>query len=197
MPTHLLRTIRDEHHSLAVMLDALQMVIRRGPGPAPERFFEIVRTMLVYVKEFSEHVHYPKETKVVFPTVVLAASDTAHTVTQLEQAHRQSVDALCTLQALLADWQENGPAQRLAFEHAVHQFCADYMAQIRMEEVSILPVAEQLMSDAQWDALTTRYHPVPGPTHNAASNETGYALMYDRIALWLTRFLAPTGLVHK
>lgn len=197
MPNHLLRTIRDEHHSLAVMLDALQMVIKRGPGAAPDRFFEIVRTMLVYLKEFSEHVHYPKESQLIFPTVVRAASDTAHAVIQLEQAHRQSVDALGTLQALLADWQENGPAQRLRFERAARQFCADYLAQIRVEEVTVLPVAEQLVSDAQWDALAKRYQPATKPAYSAASNESSYELMYNRIALWLTRFLAPTGLVQK
>lgn len=197
MPTHLLRTIRDEHHSLAVMLDALQMVIKRGPGPAPERFFEIVRTMLVYVKEFSENVHYPKETQMVFPTVLQAAQETMHAVTGLEEAHRHSVAELAELQTLLAAWQKSGPAQRPAFERALSRFCDDYLAQIRLEEISILPIAEQLVSDDQWDALASRYRPSIRPTQSAAASESGYELMYNRIALWLTRFLAPAGLAPK
>lgn len=197
MPTHLLRTIRDEHHSLAVMLDALQLVIKRGPGPAPERFFEIVRSMLVYIKEFSEHVHYPKESAVVFPTVVLAARETAHAVNRLERAHRQSVQDLVTLQKRLAAWQRDGATKRAAFETAVLEFCNDYRAQIRMEEVSILPVAEQLISDAQWDTLAQSLRPVARPVKGAAASESGYEVMYNRIALWLTRFLTPTGLVPK
>lgn len=197
MPTHLLRTIRDEHLSLTAMLDALQMVVKRGPGPAPERFFDIVRTMLVYVKEFSENVHYPKESQMVFPRVMQAAGDTVDTVRGLEQSHRLSVAALGGLQALLAAWQAGGFAQGVAFERAAHRFCDDYRAQIRRVEVTILPVAEQLVSDAQWDALATRYSSARQPGRGAASQASGYLLMYKRIALLLTRFLAPARVVHK
>ena len=197
MPSHLLRTIRDEHHSLAAMLDALHMVIKRGPGPAPERFFDIVRTMPVYVKEFSENVHYPKETQMVFPRVMQAALDTADAVRGLEQAHRLSVAELGALQVLLAAWHAGGPTQGVAFERAAHRFCDGYRAQIRMVEVAILPVAEQLVTDAQWDALARRYMSARKPGQSAAAVESGYLAMYNRIALWLARFLAPARLVHK
>ena len=58
------------------MLNALQMLVARGPGDAPERSFELVASMLVYIKEFSEHVHYPKEIELLFPTVLEVAPDT-------------------------------------------------------------------------------------------------------------------------
>jgi hypothetical protein len=35
MQHQLLRTIRDEHHSLAAMLDALQIVLARGRATRP------------------------------------------------------------------------------------------------------------------------------------------------------------------
>jgi len=197
MATHLLRTIREEHQSLTVMLDALQMVIRRGPGLAPERFFEIVRTMLVYVKEFSEHVHYPKEGQLVFPTVLHAARDTQDAVIGLERAQRLSVAELGALQSLLAAWQKGGPTQGVEFERAALRFGDNYRAQIRLVEVAIIPVAEQLVSDAQWDALAQKYQNAQSPRPCIETNDSGYQAMYNRIARWLTRFLLPAKLVHK
>ena len=197
MATHLLRILREEHQSLNVMLDALQMVVRRGPGLAPQRFFDIVRTMLVYVREFSEHVHYPKESQLVFPGVLRAARDTQGAITGLEEAHRLSVMELGVLQSLLVDWQQGGPAQRKGFERAAHRFCADYRAQIRVVEVAIIPVAEQLISDAQWDTLAQRYQTAQNHSKSLSSKNSGYRAIYARIALWLARILSPTALVQK
>lgn len=200
MQHQLLRTIRDEHRSLAAMLDALQMVLARGPGDAPERYFELVASMLVYIKEFSEHVHFPKEVELLFPTVLQVAPDTVRAVARLEKSHRDSVAELVDLQTLLAAWKEDGddsPRHRIAFEHATARVCQSYLEQIRMEEVSIIPAAEQLVQDAQWRRLVVQHHKAATAGHVQALDEGAYELMYNRIALWLTRFLTHKGLAHE
>ncbi len=197
MQNHLLRNIRDEHLSLAAMLDALQMVVTRGPGDAPQRFFEIVDSMLVYVKEFSEHVHYPKEIELIFPAVLEVAPDTLGAVARLEQSHATSVAELGHLQALLAAWRTQGAHERAAFERAVALCCQRYLDQMRMEEVSILPAAEQLVNDAQWRALVDRHHQAATAGLVLEPDEIAFEQMYNRIALWLTRFLTPSRLAHK
>ena len=200
MQHQLLRTIRDEHHSLAAMLDALQMVLARGPGNAPERYFELVASMLVYIKEFSEHVHFPKEVELLFPTVLEVAPDTVRAVARLEKSHRDSIAELVDLQTLLAAWQEDGddsPRHRTAFEHATARVCQSYLEQIRMEEVSIIPAAEQLVKDAQWRRLVVQHHKAATAGHVLTLDEGAYELMYNRIALWLTRFLTHKGLAHE
>jgi hemerythrin-like domain-containing protein len=198
MQHQLLRTIRDEHHSLAAMLDALQIVLARGPGDAPERYFELMASMLVYIKEFSEHVHFPKEVELLFPTVLEVAPDTVRAVSRLEKSHRDSVAELLELQTLLASWQQDGgvsPQHRPAFERAAARVCQSYLEQIRMEEVSILPAAEQLVKDAQWRRLVKLHHEATGQA--GALDADAYELMYNRIALWLTRFLTHKSLVHE
>jgi hemerythrin-like domain-containing protein len=198
MQHQLLRTIRDEHHSLAAMLDALQIVLARGPGDAPERYFELMASMLVYIKEFSEHVHFPKEVELLFPAVLEVAPDTVRAVARLEKSHRDSVAELLELQTLLASWQQDGgvsPQHRPAFERAAARVCQSYLEQIRMEEVSILPAAEQLVKDAQWRRLVKLHHEATGQA--GALDADAYELMYNRIALWLTRFLTHKSLVHE
>ena len=200
MQNQLLRTIRDEHHSLEAMLDALQTVTARGPGDAPARYFELVASMLVYIKEFSEHVHFPKEVELLFPTVLEVAPDTVRAVARLEKSHRDSLAELADLQTRLAAWQRDGDmacSHRTAFEHAVARVCQNYLEQIRMEEVSILPAAEQLVQDTQWRKLVRSHHRAATAGQLVALDEGAYELMYNRIALWLTRFLTHKGLAHE
>jgi len=198
MQHQLLRTIRDEHHSLAAMLNALQMLGARGPGDAPEPYFELVASMLVYIKEFSEHAHFPKEIELLFPTVLEVAPDTVRAVARLEKSHRDSVAELVELQTLLAAWKEGSEvaSNRHAFERAVAHVCQSYLEQIRMEEVSILPAAEQLVKDTQWRRLVVQHHKAATAGHAVALDEGAYELMYNRIALWLTRFLTHKSLAH-
>ncbi len=200
MQNQLLRTIRDEHQSLEAMLHALQTVLARGPGDTPERYFELVTSMLVYIKEFSEHVHFPKEIELLFPTVLEVAPDTVRAVARLEKSHRQSVAELVELQTLLSAWQQGydmASNHRTAFERAVARVCQSYLEQIRMEEVSILPAAEQLVKDTQWRKLVMNHHKAATDGQLVALDEGEYELMYNRIALWLTRFLTHKGLAHE
>ena len=200
MQKQLLRAIRDEHQSLAAMLNALPAVLARGPGDAPERYFELVASMLVYIQEFSEHVHFPKEAELLFPTVLDVAPDTLGAVARLEKSHRDSVAELVELQTLLSAWQQDGRLlsdQRRAFECAAACVRQRYLAQIRMEEVSILPAAEQLVKDTQWRKLVLSHHRAAPAGPGVALDEDAYERMYDRIALWLTRFLTHQSLAHK
>ena len=56
-----LQTIRDEHASLAAMLQSMRMMVERGPSDDRRNFFDVVRAMLFYIDEFPERLHHPKE----------------------------------------------------------------------------------------------------------------------------------------
>ncbi|WP_307776803.1 hemerythrin domain-containing protein [Ottowia beijingensis] len=62
-----LEIIRDEHSSLAAMLQSMRMLVDRGPGDDPKNFFDVLRAMLFYIDEFPERLHHPKETELLFP----------------------------------------------------------------------------------------------------------------------------------
>ena len=68
-----LQIIRDEHAAVAAVLRSLLMMIERGPGDAPERFFDVLRAMLFYIDEFPERLHHPKESDLLFPRLARAA----------------------------------------------------------------------------------------------------------------------------
>ncbi|MBA4267776.1 MAG: hemerythrin, partial [Comamonadaceae bacterium] len=72
-----LRVIRDEHATLAAMLQSLMQMVRRGPDPEGkdqhELYFDVLRAMLFYIDEFPEKMHHPKESDLLFPRVARAA----------------------------------------------------------------------------------------------------------------------------
>eukprot|EP01041_Mallomonas_annulata_P019352 gene19352-38656_t len=73
-----LRVIRDEHASLAAMLQSMLQMIKRGPDAdgkhAPEQYFDVLRAMLFYIDEFPEKLHHPKESDLLFPRIARVAS---------------------------------------------------------------------------------------------------------------------------
>eukprot|EP01031_Cornospumella_fuschlensis_P005194 gene5194-6475_t len=69
MPSISLRTIREEHASLAAVLHSLRLMLDQGPGDEPAAFFDVMRAMLFYIDEFPERQHHPKESQWLFPRV--------------------------------------------------------------------------------------------------------------------------------
>ena len=70
-----LHIIRDEHASLAAMLQAMMQLLERGPAQDAQNFFDVMRAMLFYIDEFPERLHHPKESNLLFPKVVKKAPE--------------------------------------------------------------------------------------------------------------------------
>ena len=80
-----LQIIRDEHASLAAMLQSMRMMVDRGPADNAENFFDVMRAMLFYIDEFPERLHHPKESNLLFPRVAKAVPHVMGTVDRLER----------------------------------------------------------------------------------------------------------------
>ena len=96
-----LHIIRDEHASLAAMLQSMRMLVERGPSESRTNFFDVVRAMLFYIDEYPERLHHPKESNLLFPKVVKASPKVLGAVDRLERDHMYSEKAARDLQHLL------------------------------------------------------------------------------------------------
>ena len=159
MPHATLQIIRDEHAALAAVLRSLTMMIDRGPGDEPERFFDVLRAMLFYIDEFPERRHHPKESDLLFPRLVRVAPELMPVIQRLEADHMSGEAKVRELQHLLLGWELIGESRRMAFTDTARVYVAFYMVHMRTEETQVLPVAEKLLGDADWaelDAAFTR-----------------------------------------
>ncbi|MES2631758.1 MAG: hemerythrin domain-containing protein [Pseudomonadota bacterium] len=148
-----LRVIRDEHAALAAMLRSMTMMIRQGPGEAPDQFFDVVRAMLFYIDEFPEKRHHPKESDLLFPALARAVPSLMPVIRRLESDHMSGEGRARALQHLLLAWELLGETRRDAFCEAATDYVAFYLDHMRTEERELLPAAEAALSEAEWTAM--------------------------------------------
>ena len=148
-----LQIIRDEHAALAAVLRSLVLMIDRGPGDAPERFFDVLRAMLFYIDEFPERRHHPKESDLLFPRLMRVAPELMPVIRQLEADHISGEAKVRELQHLLLAWELIGESRRSAFTDTARVYVAFYLAHMQTEETQLLPVAQQVLSADDWAAL--------------------------------------------
>jgi hemerythrin-like domain-containing protein len=185
MPRHsALQTIRDEHASLAAMLQSMRLMLKKGPSDDRRQFFDVLRGMLFYIDEFPERLHHPKESNLLFPKVVKLAPKAMGAVDKLERDHMRSEKAVRELQHLLLSWELLGPGRRGAFEEALSQYIDSYLAHMNLEENVILPEAERCFSEEDWQLLDAAFaenaDPLTGHYPPAQEFEKLFSLIITR-----------------
>ena len=178
-----LRTIRDEHAALAAMLRSLSLMLGRGPGNEPDRFFDVLRAMLFYIDEFPERLHHPKESDLLFPKVLRVAPQVMPTVERLEKDHMRGEGAVRELQHHLLAWELLGEPRRAAFETAAKDYVAFYLEHMQLEESVILPAAEKLLGDADWSELDAAFAGNRDPLTGNYPCEPLYDRLFTRIVM--------------
>ena len=161
-----MQIIFEEHSALSAMLRSLSLMLRRGPEPNRDNFFNVLRAMLFYIDEFPQRLHHPKESELLFPPVLKRNPDLASVVEHLEKDHVREETQVRELQHLLLAWELLGDSRRNAFEHAIEEFLQFYLEHMRLEESVILPQAQKTLSPEEWraldDAFATNCDPLTG-----------------------------------
>ncbi len=186
-----LQIIRDEHASLAAMLQSMRMLVQHGPDDSRKNFFDVVRAMLFYIDEYPERLHHPKESNLLFPKVVKASPKVLGAIDRLERDHMYSEKAARELQHLLLSWELLGPSRRQAFEEAFRKYIDFYLDHMRLEEEVILPEAEKMLTPHEWAEIDAAFEknadPLTGKYPPTAEYEKLFSLIVQRAP-------APIGL---
>lgn len=182
MTTHLtLRVIQDEHHALSSILQSLVLLVRNGPGQDARRFFDTINAMLLYIEEFPETLHHPKESELLFPRVLAAAPQVGAAIQRLESDHQHGVRAVRELQHLLLKWQFLGDGFGKAFEDALVRYVAAYRTHMELEESQILPAAIDSLSEQDWAALDQAFAANEDPLTGHHRPSDLYEALFHRI----------------
>ena len=183
--------IRDEHSSLAAMLQSMRMLVDRGPGRDPRQFFDVLRAMLFYIDEFPERLHHPKETELLFPRVARAAPEVGVAVARLDRDHEYTEKAVRDIQHLLLAWELLGETRRQAFVDGFTRYVNLYLAHMQLEEQEILPAAQRHLSAADWEALDQAFEQNCDPLTGKYKPDPVYEQLFARIVRTAP---APIGL---
>ncbi len=190
-----LRIIRDEHSSLSAILRSIGLLLSesRRRGLAPD--FRALRAMLFYIDEFPEKVHHTKETALLFPKIRARSAEAAAVIDRLDTDHARSHHAVLDLEHDLLALEmmseaADAPARRAGFEAEMHAYIAAYLDHIRTEEVEILPLAERVLTDADWAELDAAFMHNRDPLTHRESDDA-FRPLFKRILMTLP---SPLGL---
>ena len=189
MPRLALQIIRDEHTAVAAVLRSLTMMVERGPGDEPERYFDVLRAMLFYIDEFPERRHHPKESDLLFPKVARSAPELMPVIRRLEDDHMKGEGRVRELQHLLLAWELLGEARRPVFSKATQEYVRFYLDHMTTEEKQVLPVALDKLTDQDWAELDAAFAHERDPLASG-ERDPSYDRLFTRIVM---KAPAPIG----
>jgi hemerythrin-like domain-containing protein len=185
-----IRIIREEHSALSAMLRSILLLLaqHRKHGTLPD--FTVLRSMLFYVDEFPEKRHHRKESELLFPKLRARTPLSRELLDRLDEDHGRGERNIRDLEHALLGFEMMGEPRRQAFEQAAERYVGFYLAHMALEEQQVLPLAERVLTDADWAELDEAFLANRDPL-------TGHAPAQDYRALF-TRIVnlvpAPIGL---
>ncbi len=185
-----LTVIRDEHAALAAMLRSVLLLLAqyRRRGETPD--FALLRAMLFYIDEFPQRLHHPKESTLLFPKMRLRSDEALAVLDKLDREHEQGEWQIRYVERALLAFEILGESRRAAFEEALQRYVDFYLSHMRTEELEVLPLAERILTEADWEELDVEFLLNRDPLTGHAPTEE-YSALFSRIVC-LTP--APIGL---
>jgi hemerythrin-like domain-containing protein len=149
--------IRQEHAALAAMLRSIVMLLEqhRKKGTLPD--FATLRAMLFYVDEFPEKRHHRKETELLFPKLRARTPISRELLDKLDNDHATGERKIRNVEHALLAFEMLGEPRREAFESLMGEYVDFYLNHMAMEEREILPLAERVLTEADWGDLDAAF----------------------------------------
>jgi hemerythrin-like domain-containing protein len=173
--------IRNEHAALASLLHTLALLLAEHRQKRTRPDFELLRAMLVYIDEYPERLHHPKESGLLFPMILARAPQAAETLARLDHDHEQGEFAIHELSHKLLAFEVLGEIRREAFELAVTRYVDFYLKHMAVEEREVIPLAQRCLSDADRAELDAAFADNRDPLTGHEADEPFRAL-FTRIS---------------
>lgn len=189
MPPVALAVIRDEHRALTAVLQALQSLARdiRERGVEPD--FDLFSLILDYIELVPEKLHHPKEDQYLFKAMRARTAEAGAVLDELEAEHARGDGLIHALRHALARYRVGGARGFEAFAAAVEDYFDFHWKHMRKEEEVVLPLAERVLTGADWEAIDAAFKANDDPLFGPQPREEFRAL-FQRI---VTRAPAPIG----
>ena len=160
-----LSIIRDEHDSIAAMLQRLSDLVHGIRDYRMPPNFELLRAMLYYIQSFPERLHHPKEEHWVFRLLAERHPPALPLVDHLCHEHRMGSEHVAMLDEYLRRWERHGHPAFAAFAAAVDSFVAHERAHMGREEREAFPLAEQHLTAEDWEEIDEAFAAHADPMH--------------------------------
>lgn len=149
--------IRDEHRSLAAVLQGMLYLVRNIRLRQAEPDFAVFGAMVYYIDAFPERFHHPKEDAHLFRLVRERNPNASALIDRLESEHRLGAEMIRTLEQSLLRYQQGGDAEFAGFAAAVAAYAAFHWDHMRAEEDLVIPMARTCLTRDDWDEIDAAF----------------------------------------
>lgn len=184
-----IRILRDEHRSISSVLHGLQELARTAQDPRVRPDFSVLRAMIYYIDAFPERLHHPRENDALFPRVLERSPSAAALVRELRDEHETGAKMIRELERALTAFEIAWPFGADRFEQTVRAYSNFHWDHMRKEEHALLPLAEQVLTEQDWNAVGLEFARNEDPI--ADLREKDFADLFSRIVAIAP---APVGL---
>lgn len=161
-----IRVIHDEHDHLAAVIHGMLYFARTVAKGGTPPDFKVFRAMLLYISDYPEQVHHPKEDDFLFARL-RARTDRLNEVLETLEAQHATGDALvCGLERALTRFELQGGAAGARFAELVEQYASFYFTHMRLEEEQVMPAAQELLTDDDWQQINAAFAANNDPLQN-------------------------------
>lgn len=175
-----LSIIRDEHRSIAAVLDGMQYLVEAFRSRKTSVDPRVFRAMLYYLVTFTEHMHHLKEDRYLFGALRRRDARSRALIAALEQEHAAGEDALRRLEQHLLRFEEGGDVEFEAFARETESFVARYRTHMRKEEEEVFPVMLSVLAQEDWVEIDRAFEENRDPL--AIARESGdYRRFFKRV----------------
>ena len=163
---HALALLRDEHRSLAAVLNALLVEAQRPPHVQDRA---LLGAMLFYIEQFPERLHHPKEETQLFARLRQRTPSFDGLLDELQAQHAQGASTFAAMQRSLRS------GELADFAAQVQTFSQQQWRHMDHEEKVVLPAASQHLLPEDWRAIAEAFEANADP--HLGTGET-----FDRLA---------------
>ena len=174
-----IRILRDEHRSIAAVLHGLQELAHLSQEASVRPEFSVFRAMIYYIDTFPERLHHPKEDTVLFPRVEARSAEAATLLERLRADHRRGAELIRDLERAVTAYEIAWPDGGAQFAAAVKKYADFHWEHMRVEEDSLLPLAESVLRDEDWTAVDEAFAGNEDPL--ADLRQQDFAELFSRI----------------
>jgi hemerythrin-like domain-containing protein len=148
-----IRVIQEDHDRLSAVIHGMQYLAREiakgGKGPDPKVF----RAMLLYISDYPEKVHHPKEDLFLFARLRARTGDVDAAIGELEAQHGEGEALVHGLEHALTRYEFDAKGAAGPFLDLVERYAKFYFDHMRLEEEVILPAANKYLTPEDWAVL--------------------------------------------
>lgn len=185
------RIIREEHTAISAVIHSLEYVVHKlEEGGQPN--FHLLHAMLVYIVEYPEHFHHPKENRYLFQKLRLRNPEIVPLIDELEAEHAHGDELLKDLIHALRRYETGGRRELPAFAQAVVEYAEFHWQHMTKEEDVLLPAAKKSLTEADWHEIAEAFQQNDNPLIGLKPKEH-FAQLFDRI---LRLAAKPSGLAE-